>query len=164
MNRHVRDVYDRAMRWQGIVVVVVACLGACSGGKPALVAHEQQQQQPRSDAAAPKPAMTTCPKTSKEAVGACEINDVTIACDLGDTICGCRGYCGGAEPRVMPSSQWRCQPKPPKIRPDACPGELVKAGTKCSKAGLECTYVDCCAATYKCSGGKWELGEDSCPP
>jgi hypothetical protein len=183
-----RSQYHRAMRWVAFVLVV-----ACSGGKPSPVTQGPLPPPKAADAAidvAPPidavtpvdsavtanvalpeddempsgPPMKSCPKTPEEAVGACAIGDATRACNFGDTVCSCRGYCGGRRPPVMPPPQWSCTPKPPKVREDGCPGAGVKIGQACSKAGLQCSYMNCCAAMFTCSGGKWKATGVSCPP
>lgn len=108
-----------------------------------------------------------CPASFREAAGACEPS--AEACAYPEGICRCRSsyYCGGIPPRPdyqPPAPTWHCSYGPGTTRPDGCPGEKPQRGAPCSQEGQRCTYGDCCIASALCTAGRWEVGQETCPP
>jgi hypothetical protein len=98
--------------------------------------------------------------------GACKAG-ATCAYAGGTCTCGVPSYCGGAAPPEDYYNQppsWQCTPTTPAVRGDGCPGAEPQTGASCAPDGKSCTYGDCCVSQATCSGGKWAVGQEECPP
>ena len=75
----------------------------------------------------------------------------------------CAGIPPGPEYEALPTT-WRCEPYPPAVREDGCPGSLPQSGD-CEEEGQSCAYeVSCCTETSVCTDGQWVTGPLSdCP-
>jgi hypothetical protein len=118
----------------------------------------------------PPPNGDTCPTSFSTADGECSGAQVTGTCSYpeGTCYCGVEPRCSGAvmnpdDLGVQPTT-WICTAKPPRVRPDGCPGTAPSPSDACSPSGKQCTYGSCCVSTYTCKGGTWKETAAECPP
>jgi len=82
----------------------------------------------------------------------------------GSCACSPPPICSGvARPPAPPSEYaWRCEPRPPPIRSDGCPGVQPRMGTICH-GKHSCGYGRCGGVVIFCDHGHWQF-ERAIPP
>lgn len=157
--------YHRRVR-PALIVILLAMWASCGSSKPAPgggIGNAAPDAGPR----VIPPLAAGCPATMVEASGTCDFDESPSNCqwEEGQCLCGYPAVCSGAavDPDHVPSEPptWQCAAWPPAVRADGCPGEM---GGSCASEGQECTYGDCCVATYRCTRGAWQQIAAECPP
>jgi len=92
----------------------------------------------------------------------------TLSCAYPEGVCNCLAAypCSGVamsdeEMAALPIV-WQCEPTPPAVRADGCPG--VEPSGACAKDGQVCGYGDCCFTQLTCTDGQWQMTGGGCPP
>ena len=136
--------------------VMVLALVACGSKPPPRPDHVDEHVEP--------PADPACKASYAASTGSCAGQ---VACTFPAGTCVCSGppRCGGANVSAAEEGplSWYCEPKPPEVRADGCPGEEPR-GRACTAEGKQCTYESCCMSQLTCHGGTWQETRHECPP